>query len=221
MRKVGEVVKTKRLAIMGLMVALMSISAWVQIPIPTPLGNMPLTLQTAIAALAAMLLSPMEAFVAMGVYVALGLCGVPVFSSGGGLGYTLYPTFGYLIGFALGAPMGSAYLGRKPTGRYPRAGLAKGLLAGIETGENKKPGQLRFGQCFVAGITVVLVVFGCGLGYTWWLARYVAGSPVAFASLLTALITILYLKDVILVTIIAGIAPRLRKHIDGSPPACE
>ncbi len=36
-------------------------------------------------------------------YLALGLAWFPVFSRGGGLGYVREPTFGYLIGFVVGA----------------------------------------------------------------------------------------------------------------------
>ena len=39
----------------------------------------------------------------MASYILLGLLGLPVFSGGGGPGYVLYPTFGYLVGFFLAA----------------------------------------------------------------------------------------------------------------------
>jgi biotin transport system substrate-specific component len=37
------------------------------------------------------------------VYVGIGLAGLPVFTQGGGVGYFLQPTFGYLIGYIAGA----------------------------------------------------------------------------------------------------------------------
>src|SRR3712207_8784733 len=36
-------------------------------------------------------------------YVAMGLLGIPIFTEGGGLMYVVKPTFGYLIGFIVGA----------------------------------------------------------------------------------------------------------------------
>ena len=33
----------------------------------------------------------------------LGLAGLPIFTQGGGLAYVFQPTFGYIIGFAVGA----------------------------------------------------------------------------------------------------------------------
>ena len=35
----------------------------------------------------------------------MGLAGIPVFAAGGGIFYVLKPTFGYIIGFLIGAPI--------------------------------------------------------------------------------------------------------------------
>ncbi len=35
------------------------------------------------------------------IYVLLGLIGLPIFAAGGGLGYVLKPTFGFILGFLL------------------------------------------------------------------------------------------------------------------------
>ena len=37
------------------------------------------------------------------VYVVLGLIGIPVFTAGGGISYIFKPTFGYLLGYIIGA----------------------------------------------------------------------------------------------------------------------
>ncbi len=39
------------------------------------------------------------------IYILTGLLGVPVFSQGGGIGYVLNPTFGYIIGFLILQPV--------------------------------------------------------------------------------------------------------------------
>jgi biotin transport system substrate-specific component len=51
------------------------------------------------------------------VYMLLGLFGLPIFTSGGGFGYVLQPSFGYLIGFIVGAYVTGAitYGGEKIT----------------------------------------------------------------------------------------------------------
>jgi biotin transport system substrate-specific component len=108
---------TRALVVAALLCALLAALAWVKIPLPfTPV---PLTLQVFVVCLAALVLPPAEVAMAMGVYLLLGAAGVPVFSGGtGGLGVLLGPTGGYLLGFFVGAFLGSAaragmlYVGR-------------------------------------------------------------------------------------------------------------
>jgi len=96
---------TRDLVTAALMVSLLTISAWISIP----LGSVPVTLQVFVVALTALLLSPGWAAATMGVYLVMGAAGLPVFSHGqGGLGVLVGPTGGYLIGFFLGALLGSS-----------------------------------------------------------------------------------------------------------------
>jgi len=75
------------------------------------LWAIPLTMQSVSVRLAGYMLPVKEAFLAQAVYVALGLVGLPVFAGGGGLHYLLAPSFGYLVGFLVTAPLVS-YLSR-------------------------------------------------------------------------------------------------------------
>ncbi len=50
-------------------------------------------------AVSGVLLGPVLGAMSQLIYVLLGLIGLPVFTSGGGLSYVLTPTFGYLLGF--------------------------------------------------------------------------------------------------------------------------
>jgi biotin transporter BioY len=201
--------KTKRLAIMGLFVALMCVSAWIRIPLPIPI-----TLQTAVVALAAMLLLPWEALLVMVVYVALGLIGIPVFAGGGGLTYVASPTFGYLMGFIVAAFFGSAYLNKKPLdSSLP---TAQGLFKGVETGKGETPtNALGFAPNLITGLIVVIIVFGFGTCYTWGYARFVADAPFAFSALFSTTMGFLWLKDTVLVALMAVIAPKIRGHVEG------
>jgi len=203
----GEKMKTKRLAIVGLFVALMCVSAWIRIPIPTPVGIMPLTFQTAVAILAALLLTPRDAFLAMLVYISLGLAGLPVFANPGlsGLSYLASPTFGYLLGFLFSAPLGSMYFNRTVPEEFAEIKPA-GLLKGIERSNS-------YSENLFAGLIVIMVVFVSGAVYSWAYSRYIIGVPVEFATLLTTTIAILWTKDTVLAAVIAAIAPKLRKHI--------
>lgn len=83
----------------ALFAALMSVSAFIRIP----LGPVPLTMQTFVALVAGYSLGPAAGAASMTLYVAVGLAGLPVFSTGGGPAYILSPTFGYLIGFIVSA----------------------------------------------------------------------------------------------------------------------
>ena len=84
--------KTKDVALIGLFAALITICAWISIP----LGPVPVTLQTFAIFLAASLLGYKRGTLAVAVYILLGVVGLPVFS-----GFkTLNPlTFGYVLGF--------------------------------------------------------------------------------------------------------------------------
>ena len=86
--------KTKMLARTALLAALTAIGAFIKIP----LGVSSITLQFFFTAMAGCLLGPMWGAVSQGVYVLLGLVGLPIFTLGGGFGYVLQPTFGFLLG---------------------------------------------------------------------------------------------------------------------------
>jgi len=85
-----------------LFVILMSLGAFVRIPLPfTPV---PLTLQTLFVLLSGLFLGKHLGAIAQISYVILGISGLPIFAgAGSGLNYLLGPTGGYLFGFVLAA----------------------------------------------------------------------------------------------------------------------
>jgi len=88
----------------ALLTALLAASAWIAIP----LGAVPITLQTFFVVLAALLLPARWVAASLGLYLLLGVAGLPVFSGGnGGLGVLFGPTGGYLLGFLIGATLGA------------------------------------------------------------------------------------------------------------------
>ena len=71
-----------------------------------PVGGLgvPITLQTLAVMLTGLALGPGRAFAAVGLYVLLGLAGLPIFSGGrSGLGILAGPSAGYIIAFPLAA----------------------------------------------------------------------------------------------------------------------
>lgn len=96
--------RTSSAARAALIAALVGAGALIALPV----GPVPITLQTLVVAVAALVLTPAEAFLALALYVAVGAVGAPVFSGGnGGIGVLLGPTGGFLAGFVLGAGSGA------------------------------------------------------------------------------------------------------------------
>ena len=89
----------KMLALCALFVALTAAGAYIQIPTSV----IPFTLQILFVLLAGILLGPKYGALSQLVYVLLGLAGVPILSGGGGPAYVLKPSFGFLLGYILGA----------------------------------------------------------------------------------------------------------------------
>ena len=96
----------------ALCTALICISAYISFPLPmTPV---PVTAQTIAINIAAILLTPAQSAAALGVYLLLGFCGIPVFSGGtAGFAQLLSPTGGFLIGFFVSAVLISLLKGKK------------------------------------------------------------------------------------------------------------
>ena len=90
---------TKNMILCALFVALIAIGAFIKIPVPV----CPFTLQLLFTTLAGLLLGANLGFISVFTYIIIGLIGIPIFTEGGGPGYIFQPTFGYLIGFAVGA----------------------------------------------------------------------------------------------------------------------
>lgn len=133
------------LALAGLFAALTAVGAKLMIP----LGPVPFTLQPLVVYLCGVLLRPRLALMAQVVYLGVGLLGLPVFAYGGGPGYVLNPTFGFLVGFVLGAWAISLVV-------HGHGGKACGwgrLLAGLTLG------MAVVYACGVAGLYLNLAVF--------------------------------------------------------------
>ncbi|MEV7971577.1 biotin transporter BioY [Cellulomonas sp. NPDC089187] len=84
-------------------------------------GAVPITLQTFAVALTGLVLGPRRGFLALLLYVAVGLAGLPVLSGAvGGLGVLAGPSAGYLLAFPVAAAVAGAgsMLVRRVSGRW-------------------------------------------------------------------------------------------------------
>ena len=87
---------TKVLTLTAMLTALLCICG----PLTLPLVPVPLSLTTAVLMLTALLLGPGRAALCCGVYLLIGLIGLPVFSGfTGGMGAFAGPTGGFLLGY--------------------------------------------------------------------------------------------------------------------------
>ena len=80
---------------------LLTISAKVQVPF----YPVPMTMQTLVVLLIGMSYGVSLASATIILYIIQGASGLPVFANGGGIGYIIGPTGGYIIGFLISAPL--------------------------------------------------------------------------------------------------------------------
>ncbi|MDR2090881.1 MAG: biotin transporter BioY [Clostridiales bacterium] len=135
-----KAVDNRKIAFCGLFAALIAVGAKITIPGPI----VPFTVQFLFVNLAGVLLGKRGGMLSVGIYVALGLLGLPVFANGGGgIGYVLNPRFGYLIGFFAGSYAAGAvseYLKNRFADKTKT--VVKGLVSG-----NLKENDAEFSAC--------------------------------------------------------------------------
>lgn len=146
-------IKARDMAQIALFAALTAIGAFLKIPVP----YVPFTMQVFFVALSGVLLGAKKGALSQAVYVLTGLIGIPIFTQGGGISYVLKPTFGYLLGFILGA-----------------------YLIGHLTEKLKEKNVVGIFLCILAGLAVIYFIgvaylyvinhFYVGNGMTLWIA---------------------------------------------------
>lgn len=93
-------ISTQELTVMALLAAILCVSSYINIPLP--ISPVPITAQILVVNLIALLLKPKKALLTIGIWLLLGLVGLPVFSGGrGGIGVLAGPTGGFALSFLL------------------------------------------------------------------------------------------------------------------------
>ena len=121
-------------------------------------------------------------------YIIVGLMGVPVFTEGGGLGYILRPSFGYIIGFCIGA-------------------FITGKIA-------QKACKPSYGRLLLAGFSGMAAIYLCGLLYYYVICNYVINTPIAVWPLFLHCFIMVVPGDVALCFLSAYLALRLKRHVE-------
>lgn len=171
--------RTKNLILCGLFVALIAVGAFIRIPVPV----VPFTLQLLFTMLAGLLLGARLGAFAVAVYIVLGLIGVPIFTEGGGPGYIFKPSFGYIIGFAVGA-----------------------YLTGWISHQTTNPGYKRLLAANFAGLAVVYIF---GMVYCYFISNFYLGTELGLWPLFLYCFILAIPGDIVLCFIGALLARRL------------
>lgn len=125
--------------------ALTAIGAFIKIPLP----HVPITLQTFFVMISGNILGYKFGSFSQILYLTLGLIGIPIFAYGGGPGYVLQPTFGYLLGY--------------PAGAFTIGILLKLFRSRLEKIDIQK--RKLFFIYFLADVSGVIIIFIFGLLY--------------------------------------------------------
>jgi biotin transport system substrate-specific component len=174
---------TYELILVSLFAALTAIGARIQIPIPP----VPMTLQFFVILLAGGLLGARLGLYSQLTYITLGLIGLPVFASGAGLSYVLKPTFGYLIGFAIGAFVVGLYL------------------------KNKSVKTIK--DYVIANLLSLIPAYGIGVSYLYISINTWVGKEMPVSAAIAAGFTPFIIKDIVVCFIAAIIAERVAKVV--------
>ena len=167
----------------ALFAALIAAGAFMKIPIP----YIPITLQFLFTNLAGLLLGKKKGLIAVCLYIFIGLAGVPVFTQGGGPAYIFQPTFGYILGFALGTWLA-------------------GLIA--------ERGKANLKTYITAGFANFIAMFAIGLIHLYLILNIYQVTPTNIGKILSIGFLPFALGDAALVIISAVLAKRLRPLIE-------
>lgn len=171
------------------LIAFFTVLAIIGGKISFPFLMIPFTLQTAVCLLTGVLLGWRRALLAQGLYLLMGLAGLPVFAAGGGPAYILQPSFGYLPGMMLGAAL-------------------IGLLTDRADPERDK---LTVWQLLPINLAGLAVVYLCGVSYLYLVKNVYAGGSFTFVRALQVGLLPFMITDGIYLVLVALAGPALRR----------
>ena len=114
------------------------------------------------------------------------MAGLPVFASGGGLGYLLRPSFGYLLGFIVGA-----------------------YLTGFVSEKSAWSDVKKYALAVFCGLLATYLI---GLSYKYFILNYYVGTPISWKLVLLSCFPLDLPGDIFLSVIAAGVGVRFKKR---------
>ncbi|MEA4890807.1 MAG: biotin transporter BioY [Clostridiaceae bacterium] len=171
------------------LIALFAVLAIIGGKIVLPVLMIPFTLQTAVCLLTGLLLGGKRAMLAQGLYIFMGLAGLPVFAAGGGPAYVLQPSFGYLPGMLLGA----------------------GLIGILTDRVDPRREQIRFRHLLPINLAGLLVIYLCGVGYLYIIKNIYTPGSFSFIRALQVGFLPYLITDGSYMVAVAAIGPAIRR----------
>lgn len=175
--------KTQAMVYCAMFTVLIAVGAFIKIPVPV----VPFTLQFLFTMLAGLLLGGRLGAVSVGIYMLLGLAGLPIFSEGGGIWYLFKPSFGYIIGFCI-------------------ASYVTGKLV-------EKMKRFTISKCLLANFLGLSIVYGVGMIYYYIICNYVIDTPIGLWPLFLYCFLLAVPGDICLCILAAFLTKRLRPII--------
>ena len=174
---------TRRLVYIAIFTALITVGGLISVPIP--FTQVEISLQTVFVILAGLVLGVRDGALAVLVYIAMGLFGLPVFTKGGGPQYIFMPSFGYLIGFPIGA-------------------LVSGTLC-------KRLKKVTRGKVFLCALVGCVPIYAIGVTYQVLILYYYLHNAWAVAASGVPAVGVLLIKDGVLCGFCAMLYPSLMR----------
>jgi len=174
----------KIMILIALFTALIIVGAFIKIP--NPFFPVPFTLQGVFCALAGLVLGSKRGACAVGLYIVMGLSGLPVFTLPSGPQYIFQPTFGFLLGF-----VATAYI----------------------IGKVSEPeGSFTPAKAFAASYLGLFVQYVIGILHMYAIYNFYNNRPTGFWALVSGM-ALYFLKDLILFSFVASVSPVIKRRL--------
>lgn len=177
--------RVKKLAYTAMFTVIIIACTFIRIPIP----YIPFTMQVFAVLTAALVLGPYLSVGAVLLYLALGFTGLPIFASGGGIGYVMIPSFGYMIGF---------------------------IFAAFITGWLSKHSKRKYWQLIISCLVGVTAIYIIGITYFYFMCNFALGTPKSIGAVLMSGFVITLPGDIIKTVLAAAISIKLFPLINRS-----
>ena len=171
---VSTLAKTNQVTLSALFIALMSLSGTIlKIPMPPPIPY--ISMQFFFSMLSGIFLGPKYGPISMIIYMILGLIGLPVFTSGGGIHYILMPSFGYVLGFIISS--------------FVTATACKISY--------KRESELKFKYIFIGCLFAMICVYICGVSYLYIIRNFYSSDNISIIKAIQIGMLIFIVQDTI------------------------